>query len=214
MAPETDKPREAAGATAGGPPRLSDLVTVMRAAAEDDDVATVDEVLTAFGPRAYGPMLALPALIAIAPVVGALPGVSLGTAAIMVLIAGQLALGRREPWVPERIRRLGVSGAMARRAADWIEPALNTIAPILKPRWRFLTGERARWGPRAGVGLACLMAALLACVGALIPGGVVPPALVVLIFGLGLMVEDGLVLAMGLAGLVAILALGVWWLLV
>ena len=66
-----------------------------------EHVATRD-VLDAFADRLFGPLLTVPGLIVVSPL-GAIPGAPAFVAVLVVLVAGQLALGRDWPWMPRWI---------------------------------------------------------------------------------------------------------------
>src|SRR5262245_61743998 len=59
-------------------------------------------LLSAVGRRSYGPLLLLIGLIAISPLT-VLPFTTTIVAAITLLIAGQMALGLKRPWLPKRV---------------------------------------------------------------------------------------------------------------
>lgn len=213
----TDAPRHEDAAAAPGatrlaadgraPLRLAEMFEVIRGEAESDGVLTVGELLDAFGARAHGPLLFAPALIAVAPIIGALPGISLTMAALMLLFAAQLAAGLSRPWAPEALRSVTIPGAAVVKALDLMGPVARVADRVFKPRLRVLA--QTPWLRLTGA--IAMFAALLACVGALVPGLIVPPALVIIVLAIGLTTEDGLVLLIAYA-LTAATAWAGWWL--
>lgn len=185
------------------PMSLGRMLEVIRAEAKSDGVLTVGELLDAFGPRAHGPLLFAPALIAVAPIIGALPGISLTMAALMTLFALQLVLGLERPWAPDALRDAKLPGDGVIKALDLIGPTARAADRVFKPRLR-LFAQRP-WLRLTGAVALC--AALMACVGALLPGLIVPPALVILVLAVGLATEDGLLLLAAYA-LTAAVAVG------
>lgn len=195
-----------AQASAHKPLRLNDILATIHEQATNDGVLTIGELLQAFGARAHGPLLLTPALIAIAPIIGALPGISLSMAALMTLFALQMALGLERPWAPQFLQNVAIPGGAAARALDLMAPAARALDRVFRPRWRFLAHKP--WLHLTG--MVALFAALMSCVGALVPGGVVPPAVVIILIALGVALEDGLVLAGAFIAAGAAAALSVW----
>ncbi len=157
--------------------------------------ALLDEVAG----RAFGPLLLVPALLAILPVIGAIPGMSVLTAGLLALIAGQALLGRRQPWMPARLRRLPVRRRPLAEGVTRAEPWLRRIDRVLRPRLTWMT---------RGPGLLAAMLCVLAMAGLMVPLAVVPfgvmaPGTAVFLVALGVTAEDG---AWTLAGCLAALA--------
>ena len=171
------------------------------------DEVTVRDLLNAVGRRSYGPILLLLGFIAVTPLT-IIPGTSWLVALITLLIAGQIVIGRKFPWVPRRV--LDVSFPRSALVAG-VEQARKYVRPVdrvLKPRLAFLSGSPFI----ALAAMVCVAAALLTCPLGLFPFGPVLPGLTVLLFGLGLTARDGFVLVAagaGLAGAVWLL-LRVW----
>lgn len=171
------------------------------------DEVTVRDLLNAVGRRSYGPILLLLGFIAVTPLT-IIPGTSWLVALITLLIAGQIVIGRKFPWVPRRV--LDVSFPRSALVAG-VEQARKYVRPVdrvLKPRLAFLSGSPFI----ALAAMVCVAAALLTFPLGLFPFGPVLPGLTVLLFGLGLTARDGFVLVAagaGLAGAVWLL-LRVW----
>ncbi|KJS39543.1 MAG: polysaccharide synthesis protein exod [Hyphomonas sp. BRH_c22] len=171
------------------------------------DQVTVRDMLNAVGRRSYGPILLLLGFIAISPLT-ILPGTSWVTALVILLIAGQILLGRTFPWVPKRILDMTFPRAALVSGVEQARKYARPVDKVLKPRLPFLSQP-----PFIGLAaLVCIAAALLMFPLGLVPFGPVLPSLAVLLFGLGLTARDGIVLigaGCGLAGAVWVL-LRVW----
>mgnify|MGYP003631160608 FL=1 len=171
------------------------------------DEVTVRDLLNAVGRRSYGPILLLLGFIAVTPLT-IIPGTSWLVALITLLIAGQIVIGRKFPWVPRRV--LDVSFPRSALVAG-VEQARKYVRPVdrvLKPRLAFLSGSPFI----VLAAMVCVAAALLTFPLGLFPFGPVLPGLTVLLFGLGLTARDGFVLVAagaGLAGAIWLL-LRVW----
>ncbi|SLN73835.1 exopolysaccharide biosynthesis protein [Oceanibacterium hippocampi] len=162
--------------------------------ASEGEHVSVDAMIGAVGKRAFGPLLLVFSLIALSPV-GAIPGATILLGALIILVAGQVLLGRQTPWIPGRLLRIEVASERARRAIGRIKPWLARVDRIIRPRWPALLE-----GPsRRVVALICVVLAMLMYPLALVPGGAAVPALAIAILSLGISAFDGLLLAVGLA---------------
>ncbi len=177
------------------PLKLGEIFDVLEEHSLDDGKLTIDEVIDAFGSRAYGPLLLTPALIGVLPIIGALPFVSLSVAFLLVLLSLQLAIGLEQPWLPGFLKGISLPGHRTVKALDACRPAARRVEKLFRPRMVFLTQQP--WIRLTGV--AALALSLLAVVGALAPGLIVPPLLVMIVLALGLAANDGLVVLISLA---------------
>ena len=92
------------GKTAERSMTLYELLGKMQPHARRDEFLFAD-FWTVMEKRGFGPMLALPSFIACTPI-GAIPGIPSLAGATILLIALQILLGRRHPWLPERVMEL------------------------------------------------------------------------------------------------------------
>src|SRR5579871_3191362 len=157
----------------------------------------MDEVEIGDGP---GPLLLLPVLLPLPP------GVSMLLALPLLIVAPQMALGRRELWMPKALAAREIDRAKLKQLLTRVMPWLSRAERVVRPRLSFLTG-------RVGARLASIVCALLALVLVLpIPFANLVPALALSAFALGLSRRDGLFVLAGY-GLVAlaavVIALGV-----
>lgn len=98
--------------------RLPLSALLLTAAEGPGGSVTLGELVAHFGPRAFGAVLFVFAMPNLLPLP---PGTSTLLGARLLLLAPQLALGRRKPWIPDRLARQAVDretiGRMCRRAA-------------------------------------------------------------------------------------------------
>ena len=168
---------------------------------------SVDEVLDRLGHRSYGPLLMLVSLIAIMPVVGALPGVSYGAAFLSLLISVQFLFSQPKLWAPGFIRRRAFSRKALKTGVEKSRPVLRWIDGFITERFTLALKDPM---PRL-LALVCVVLSVLMVIYAAVPGGVVIPAVAILLIALGLTTHDGLVTGMGV--LAAAAAIGAsWWL--
>lgn len=180
--------------------KLTDIIETLDRQVDGDTISLQDIVET-FNSRGFGPVVALPGLIALLPT-GAVPGVPSLCGIFIALIAIQLVMGRKSPWLPRRLRERGIEHDRWHRLIQRVRPWTQRIDRLLKPRLQWLTGRTAQR----------LLALLMVCLGLvmipleLLPFAAALPALAIVVMALGLTAGDGLMM---LIGLVVILGGGV-----
>lgn len=181
------------GASAEAP--LQNLAGRLEDEARQDSVS-VGDMMRAAGRASYAPLLLLLALITITPV-GSIPGASILTGIILLLLGGQMLAGRGSPWMPGWIERRSVKGRRVRNALDKSDGFIRRVDRLPRPRLRRLTEDGWTRTVAAGViAMGLLMFPL-----AFVPWGVLAPAIALLVVSLGLMGDDGLLTALGLAAM-------------
>ncbi|TQF78255.1 exopolysaccharide biosynthesis protein [Elioraea sp. Yellowstone] len=194
-------------------PAMRDTATLLERLARrwaDTPVVSLGAILSALGSGGFALailLFALPNGIPGPP----LPGMSTVLGLPIALLAAQLALGARRPWLPDALARRGVPGSALALVLAKAAPLFRRLGRIVRPRLAPLTGHAARR-------LAGTLAVLLALVLALpIPFGNLPPAWALILLALAMLRRDGVVmlagLGLGLAALAWNLAV-VWALLV
>lgn len=166
---------------------------------------SVDDVLNAFGRRAYGPILFVVGVVSLSPV-GAIPGASILFGSLVALLMIQYILRDDPPWIPHWIRDRSVPGDRAAKAVGKVKPYFEKLETFIRPRGHALV--QPPWTYIAAavcIGLSLTMYPL-----ALVPWGVMPPSLALALFGLGMMSADGLLIGIGLALSCGAFALTVW----
>lgn len=188
---------------------LQDLYHRLVESGEGEEVQ-VGEILDSFGGRALGPLLFVPSVIACAPVIGALPGVSWTMAALVLFFAGQHLFDPRSPaaiWLPQRMRRASLSRRALRKSEPYILPVLKVVDRFTRRRLTFLVGDIGTYV----IAAVCVLLGIGMYVLSLIPGGVVIPAAAVVVFAIALTAKDGLIAVLGYAaGGGALTAVWVW----
>jgi len=169
---------------------------------------SVGDVISAIGQRAFGPLLLVFALIALSPI-GAIPGASIVTGALIILVSIQIIMGRQTPWFPARLTQISVGSGKARSSVDRIKPYLAKVDKLISQRWRQLLRPLSV----RVVALLCIVLAATMYPLAIVPGGVAAPAFAIVILSLGLASHDGMILAIGIICSIAALGLSVYLLL-
>lgn len=165
-------------------------------------LADLDRLLAG---RAFGFLLLIFALPNTPPL--GIPGLSTLTGIPLALVAAQMVLGMRVPYLPRLLGERSLSRKDFCRLIGKTAPWLQRLERLMKPRWRvFRTPTVVRW-----VGGYCLLLAIVLALP--IPLGNLLPAIAVTFISLGLIEEDGVLvsagLVVGVAGLIVVW--GVLW---
>ena len=175
--------------------------------AGEDGKADLKTLIESFDDRAFGPVLTLLGLLAVSPV-GAIPGVPIVLAAVVILFAGQILFGRTSPWLPGFVGEMSIEeekiSSMQDKANDW----LARIDGLLRPRIEWAAGGFAR---RIAACIVILLSFVMMPLEA-VPFAVAIPAVGITLFGIGLTARDGLVMLCGFTAS-AVAAIGIWLLL-
>lgn len=148
----------------------------------------LEDVLQAMGDRAFGPTLLICALPEAIPL--PIAGVSAFVAIPLILVSVQLILGFRKPWLPARIRRYSFQHQSFEQLVNKAIGLLDHLERFFKPRWHFFTHplmERL-------IGVLLLLLALVVALP--IPFGNMIPAIIIVMICLGMIEQDGLMLAL------------------
>jgi hypothetical protein len=167
-----------------------------------DGKLSLGEILDLVGRRAYGPLLLIIGVLSVSPL-ALLPGSTWAFAALTLLVAVQMALHLKHPWLPPAALRVSFPEKEIYGALRSVRPWTRAVDTMVKPRLEFLAHEP--W---------LLLVALLAIVAALVtfPLSFIPfapfiPGATIILIGLGVTARDGLLLSLALS-LLAIA--GVW----
>lgn len=163
---------------------------------------SVGEVMDTIGRRAYGPLLLIIGVMSVSPL-ALIPGSTWIFALLTLLVAAQMALNLKHPWLPASALRLSFPQKKIVGALKKVRPWTAGIDRIVKPRLEFLAGEP--W--IILVALLAIAAALVTFPLSLIPFAPAIPGATVILVGLGVTARDGVVLAFAMA---AMAAKGVW----
>lgn len=185
--------------------QLTDLLDGLADEGNDRQVSLRD-LLSAFGPRAFGPMLVIPAFVAVAPT-GAIPGMSLLTGSLIFLIAVQLLFAMGSPWLPKRLTGYELPQAKLKKSVGKLRPYARRVDRFMRPRLEFLTD----FPFLQIIALACCVMALLMFPLALLPFAVAVPGTSVFLLGLGVTARDGVLILAGLVFSLAALGLFFVW---
>lgn len=189
--------------TENPPEKLRDILDQLVENTEGESVR-IDDLMQAFDHRSYGPLLLVPALLAISPA-GFIPGMSIVTGPVIFLIAAQMIFKQSGPWLPRKLRSFSVKRKTLVNAIEKMKPAAKWIDPVLHNRLEFM----ATWPLNLLLAATCMLLAVTMYPLAFVPFGVLAPGFAVTFFALGLTSRDGLLIiaGYGLTGLAIYLAI-------
>lgn len=157
---------------------------------------TMRDLLTALGDRSFALVLLILAVPNSLPIPSP-PGLSTVFGVPLGFFAFQMMIGRPTPWLPRRFLDRSVAHGDLRRVVIKVLPWLEKLERYCRPRGRLLTGPTAE---RVLGGYFLILSVVLALP---IPGGNFPPGLAMTVMALGLLENDGRVVAIG-AGIGAV----------
>lgn len=165
-----------------------------------DDRATVHWLTENLGERSFGIVMLLIGLL------GLVPGTSPFIGILLTVVAIQMVMARAGPVLPGVVSRRYIHTNKLARLVEQINPVLQRLERIVRPRWRtpFEATKRV-----VGVAILLLGLTLLAP----IPFSQIIPALVIMLLAFAFLEEDGVLLCLALAATsmsLAITTAAVW----
>ena len=179
---------------------LQSVLEQVAATLDGGDSVDLKTVVEAFGNRSFGPIMILCGLCMMTPL-GALPGIPPAFGMIVIVFALQLLFRRKTPWMPEILRKVKIPADKLLKVQKKVQPVLAKIDGIIRPRMKW-----AATGPmQALISVFAIILSLTFFPLGMFPFGVVAPATIILLFGLGITARDGVLTLLGLG-----LSLGVF----
>lgn len=166
---------------------ISDRLDLLAAEAEGQTV-TLAWVLDHLGERAFGLFLLFLALPCCIPFLYGVPQV---VALPMMFVSVQILLGRRVPWLPQKLGARTISAESLAGLAGRAGPWLRRIEALSRPRLTALT--RAPADRILGLALVLFSASILVP----LPGTNTVPGFAVVIVSMGLLQRDGALVILG-----------------
>lgn len=190
------------------PQTLTDIVDDLEEKASEDGDLSAQDALDEFAGRLFGPLLVVPGLLTLPPI-GAVPTIPTAMAIFVILVAGQSLFGRKHPWLPGVIADRSVDEEKFRDSIEKIRPWLEWTDQFTSQRLQFLVKGPMKYGIAAiAILVACTIPPL-----ELIPFACAIPGGAVLLLGLAITAQDGLLALVGMiVSTGALFALG-WWML-
>lgn len=175
------------------------------AKAGDGDRVAVSDVVEEIGDDAFGPLMLVPALVAVTPASG-IPGLTATAGLMIVLVSAQLVMRRKALWLPAFLMDRSISRDKLATARDWLRKPARLLDKITSKRLSFLV--RPPFDIFAAT--ICMMCGMIMPFLEFIPFSGSFAAGAVALIALSFITEDGLlgVLASGLIGGLAYLIFG------
>lgn len=166
------------------------VTRLLRRLADDggDAGLTLHEIRDRLDERAYGLLILLLSIPCLVP---GLYGVPQVVGLIVILLAGQMLVGREEPWLPRWFLNLRCKGSWLKAMADFAENKLGWIDRLSRPRLR-------RFADGPGEKLAAVFM-ILATVTIIMPLTNTIPSIALALLSVGLIQRDGLFVLAGCA---------------
>ncbi|MRL69811.1 exopolysaccharide biosynthesis protein [Brevundimonas sp. SPF441] len=166
------------------------VTRLLRRLADDggDAGLTLHEIRDRLDERAYGLLILLLSIPCLVP---GLYGVPQVVGLIVILLAGQMLVGREEPWLPRWFLNLQCKGSWLKAMADFAETKLGWIDRLSRPRLR-------RFADGPGEKLAAVFM-ILATVTIVMPLTNTIPSIALALLSVGLIQRDGLFVLAGCA---------------
>lgn len=198
------KPERPADDAAGTPPRVSDQLERWLTGA---DPKTLGSLIDAFGAGSFAIVFVL--LMAVPALPLPTGGVTHVFEVVTMLLALELIAGRQRIWLPQRWRRLELSGESREKFVEVLLRRIRWLERFSRPRARILFGHRL-----SGVafGAAVLGLALTAFLAPPFSGLDTLPSLGAVVLALGYLLTDAILAAVGafvgLLGVASVIFLG------
>jgi len=182
-------------------PRTSQILREILAKNPDVENFTVDTIVNSIGETSFGTSLMFFAIPEVVPI--PVPGLAAIVVIPTAVISGQMAAGHKQIRLPKFILKKTVPRKALAAAIRAILPLLEKAEKVSKPRWRWATT------PLAKRLLGVFIFILALSIAFPMPGFNMPQAISTFIIALGLVEDDGILVAAGvIAGLASLALLG------
>lgn len=148
---------------------------------------SVDDILKQLSSRGFGALLVGQSLLILLPT-GAIPGFPALMALLIIISSLHFFLGKERIWLPKKIRDYKITAAKLDRVVKKAKPFTERIDKVIKPRFSFMFSKATE----ALIPLLAILLALTIPVLGFIPFLADVPALGILLLGLCLCGNDGL----------------------
>jgi hypothetical protein len=166
---------------------LQSLMEKIDEAAKANEQLSWEKILQVLGHASFGPLLVPAGLAILAPVIGDIPGVPTLIGIFVMLIAGQLIIGRDHIWQPKWLLRQSIDGAKLEKSIKRLKPIAIFIDRLLRRRLEIFIHGTGQKVIAAIVILITLMIPLMEVV----PFSANAAGLALTTFGLALLAHDG-----------------------
>ena len=188
--------------TAHKPSSLQQILDLLENADYKDGEVSWREIMDVVGSRSFGPMLLIAGLIILAPVIGDIPGVPTMIGIFLILVMGQLLLGRKHLWLPNVLLNRSVAEENLHKAVRWMQKPAGFVDRLLQPRLGFMVEGAMSYV----IALLCLGIAFMMPAMELVPFSANLAGVALTAFGLALIARDGVLALIALVFTASIIA--------
>jgi hypothetical protein len=154
---------------------------------------SIGELIDSMGGRAFSIIMLL---LTVTIAIPGPPGLPTAFCIPLILVTGQLCLGRAGPWLPNFIRKRSVARDGLLKTLKRIRPAMAKLESVCRPRLLKMTDRRGeRW-----LGVFYFLCTVVLCNPIPIPFSHNPLALALSVVALGFVERDGYVIIAGAIG--------------
>ncbi len=183
------------GANSGGKPAihgLGDALDCLLEKTEGQDKVKLSDALDAFGSRAFGPLILVPALLLTLPT-GALPGVPIVLGAVIAFVCLELLLGREKPVIPSLLGKMSFSREGLEKSREKGGGLIGRIDSVIRRRLDFMMKP-----PMIQViAVVCIGLCVILIPLEIIPFATAIPGGALILLGLAVTARDGLLALIG-----------------
>jgi hypothetical protein len=169
-----------------GPTNLEDFLAQLETAGGRTEEISVRDLRDAIGRRSFAPLLLLASLLGFTPL-GGVPGIPTTLAVFVILIAGQVALGRDHLWAPRALLDRRIEGRKLEKSTQALKPFARAVDKVIGPRLSFLTEPPYS----LAIAVTCILLALTVPPFELVPFVDLPLWGAMVAFSLALFAHDG-----------------------
>ena len=173
---------------------MKNLTEILDQLIENTDGKSIKlkEMVNEFENQGFGPLILAPGLIAFLPT-GAIPGIPAVCGLFIIIVAVQILIGRKHPWLPGKLANFSFSRDRLKKTSEKVKPWTVKIDKFVTTRFEFMTDGIF---PVAIALISILLSASMIPLEA-IPFAVAAPSFGVVMLGLGLSARDGLLIILG-----------------
>lgn len=174
------------------PRNLQELLDCLDSAGCDKEEVSLEEMLDAVGRRSFGPLLLLCGVIVLSPLSG-IVGLPSLIALMVILLAGQLLLRRKQFWLPEWLLQRKMGRTLVSRALRMLQPVARFTDSFIHPRLQILTGSTSM----QLIAAMCALVAMTMPLMEIVPFANTAAGVALTTFGLALIARDGVLVLLG-----------------
>ncbi|MBA2114509.1 exopolysaccharide biosynthesis protein [Bremerella alba] len=205
IAQTTEEPTTSEDDADDAPPEgLVDILEQMKENTDGDQV-TLEDTLDSLNSRSFGPLLLVPAVMAVSPI-GAIPGMSIVTGCILLLIAVQMIFSSGRPWLPQRLLDFSFSRETMTKGIDKTLPWAKWLEKFTDRRLQTITHSPFHYVIAAIIAFLALLFIPLA----FLPFAVSIPGTAIALFALGMTARDGVMVILGFVVSFAAVAVAIY----